>query len=452
MKAAALHQERHVWGKRWRSSTTFGVVCISISLFAESFLYSFIIPILPYMLEERNHVDPSDIQRLTYQILTLYGVVSLVSSIFIGQLADLATTRKMPLVAALVVAIIGTLAVAAATDVSVIYVGRALQSIGATAAWIVGVATLRASVGAEHMGKAFGFMYSCISIAELLGPAIAGVLLSLTGYWMAWGSVFVVVTMNIAMRLVMIEGSDASIAHEDSDNTAQVPDEESPLIFGSNDQSDGASEEASMEEPAATAATAFFRVVLTQRRVVISMLCSIVHSIMVASYGTTIPTHVKFAFGWDSLPTGLLFALLQLPIILSSPVYGWLRDRVGIRKPTAFGFASLAPLLWLLGAADQKQFPWASSEASAKFTYVAAVVGIGCVMNLTSTVSAFEITCVVDEFESKQPGIFGPGGGYSRCYSLSNLAFAAGLLLGPLLSGALADSVGYYLMNTILGK
>lgn len=82
----------------------------------ESFLYSFIIPILPYMLEERNHVDPSDIQRLTYQILTLYGVVSLVSSIFIGQLADLATTRKMPLVAALVVAIIGTLAVAAATD------------------------------------------------------------------------------------------------------------------------------------------------------------------------------------------------------------------------------------------------------------------------------------------------------------------------------------------------
>lgn len=59
---------------------------------------------------------------------------------------------------------------------------------------------------------------------------------------------------------------------------------------------------------------------------------------------------------------------------------------------------------------------------------------------------------VVDDFESKQPGIFGPGGGYSRCYSLSNLAFAAGLLLGPLLSGALADSVGYYLMNTILGK
>lgn len=60
-------------------------------------------------------------------------------------------------------------------------------------------------------------------------------------------------------------------------------------------------------------------------------------------------------------------------------------------------------------------------------------------------------TGAVDELEAKQPGIFGANGSYSRTYSLTNLSFATGLLVGPLLSGALTESIGYYYMNTVLG-
>lgn len=59
-------------------------------------------------------------------------------------------------------------------------------------------------------------------------------------------------------------------------------------------------------------------------------------------------------------------------------------------------------------------------------------------------------TAVVDELQSNNPGIFGSQGGYSRCYSLSNVSFTMGFLVGPLLSGALADAVGYYWMNSVL--
>ncbi|TWU78565.1 hypothetical protein ED733_003508 [Metarhizium rileyi] len=266
----------------------------------------------------------------------------------------------MPLVIALAIAILGTLFVAAATSVRVIYAGRVLQSIGATAAWIIGVATLRTYIDGENM---------------------------------AWGSVFVVMAVNIAMRLVMLECPRETISDEESSKAAaRQPEEDSPLIPDTDGQGGSALGEATTREPIVTSATAFYSVILTQKRVIVSILCSIIHSVVLASYGTTLPTHVKFAFGWDSLPTGLLFAVLQVPIILASPLYGSLRDRFGTRKPTSAGFASLAPLLWLLGAADQTQFPWAASENSAKFTYVAAFVGIGCVTNLTSTVSAFEIT------------------------------------------------------------
>jgi MFS family permease len=70
---------------------------------------------LPYILENRNHVDRSDIQRLTYQVFTVYGAVAVVSGIIIGYLADQIRSRKHPMMLGLVVAFVGTVALATAT-------------------------------------------------------------------------------------------------------------------------------------------------------------------------------------------------------------------------------------------------------------------------------------------------------------------------------------------------
>jgi hypothetical protein len=55
---------------------------------------------------------------------------------------------------------------------------------------------------------------------------------------------------------------------------------------------------------------------------------------------------------------------------------------------------------------------------------------------------------VEDEF----PGIFGPNGGYSRSFSLSNITWKLGMFVGPLVSGTLTENFGYYYMNLFLGK
>lgn len=62
------------------------------------------------------------------------------------------------------------------------------------------------------------------------------------------------------------------------------------------------------------------------------------------------------------------------------------------------------------------------------------------------------LTGAVDELQTTRRGIFGSNGGYARTYALSNLSFSLGHLLGPLVSGGLADLVGYYWMNAVLGK
>ncbi|KAF3924034.1 hypothetical protein ABW21_db0206472 [Orbilia brochopaga] len=271
----------------------------------------------------------------------------------------------------------------------------------------------------------FGLVNSCVSIGALSGPATAGVLLELTGYWFTWGTVFAVILLDIGMRVVMLEKpkkleTDTSTSENPEEGSALSPD--APVrTYGSVKQDPTVKEISTLF---------FYKVMLSQPRVLVGLSCSVVFSSMLASYGTTVPTHVKFAFGWGSLPAGLLFAAIEGPTIVMSPFFGWLRDRVGTGRPAGTGFILLAPLVWLLGAADQKQFPWAVTEDSAKHTYIAAAVGIGLVTNLMAGVGTVEITYAIDELESAQPGIFGPNGGYSRSYSLSNLAFAT--VLGEL--------------------
>lgn len=64
----------------------------------------------------------------------------------------------------------------------------------------------------------------------------------------------------------------------------------------------------------------------------------------------------------------------------------------------------------------------------------------------------FNFTDGANQLEAEHPGVFGPNGGNSRAFSMTNISWKSGMLLGPLISGALTESVGYYYMNLIFGK
>ena len=280
-----------------------------------------------------------------------------------------------------------------------LFIGRILQAIGATAAWIVGYATLRDTISGEDMGKTFGLVNSFVGVGALSGPAVAGFLLQLTGYWPTWTVVLVILMLDIMMRLVMIENPKKENSkptgnhNKPSDNTEAS--EESALLAGSsaapgyNSTTNGAD----TAQKGDISITSFYRIILSQPRVLVGLSCYMLHSSILASYNTTIPTHVRNTFGWGSLPTGMLFMGLQIPSIILSPISGWARDKVGTRLPTGTGFLLLAPLLWLLGAAH-----WVGSKDTAKIVYIITIISIGCVSNLLTSVGTIEITC-------KQPPI-----------------------------------------------
>lgn len=104
----------------------------------------------------------------------------------------------------------------------------------------------------------------------------------------------------------------------------------------------------------------FYTFLLSQPRFSSTIVSYLVYQFIRSSFATTLPLHVLSAFDWGSLEAGLLFVALQGPAFIVSPLVGWLIDRIGTRDPTVIGFATLVPLLWLMGTPGDEWFPWAN--------------------------------------------------------------------------------------------
>lgn len=378
----------------------------------DTFLYGYIVPILGYMLEDRLHVDSSRTQSLTSGILAIHGAVAIVTGPIIGHFADQSSNRKTSLLYSLSASLVGTVLVASTPSLWTLFLGRVLQGISGSAIWIVGLATIANAVGEEHMGKIMGVVNSFVTAGVILGPGVSGLLLRIVGYWGTWVVPLVVLGLDMIARLVMIENPNelksADSPSADSPSAASTtinPNEdisEDTALLAENHAApvtgyQSTSSPSSIPEPAKNDAdlstsSAFYRAMLTNGRVVSTLLISSATSSVLTSFDATLPLHVRDVFGWGPSVTGAMFFCLEIPCVFMGPLSGWLRDRVGVRMPTTLGLVTLAPLLWLLGVPGDEKFPWASADTRGYPIYIACMFGIGAVSPFLSGVGILELT------------------------------------------------------------
>lgn len=58
---------------------------------------------------------------------------------------------------------------------------------------------------------------------------------------------------------------------------------------------------------------------------------------------------------------------------------------------------------------------------------------------------------LMKDVQEERPNRFGPNGKMSSAYSLTNFTWNLGMLIGPIISGSLTRTVGYYYMNMVIG-
>jgi MFS family permease len=340
-----------------------------------------------------------------------------------------------------------------------LFLGRIIQAVAGSAGWIVGFATLTDNSRPEHVGKVLGTAMSFVTAGVIMGPMIAGALLQLLGYWATWSAPFILLSMDFVARLLMIGKNDTlNTSTEDASS-----DETETLLprktYNPSDPEQGCTE---------LTGPGFYRIVLCNIRVIAALLNTLMFSLLISGFDATLPLHLQKIFNWGPLPIGMIFLGIQVPGMILGPVAGWLRDQVGLRYPTTVGWVLVASLLCILGIPGTG-IDWVSHGDNGKIIFIGGVVGIGIAAPLVRGAGTFQLIgkdeiclpcdmilttkiAVTNDLQAEKPDLFGPHGGSSRIFSIVEVTFNMGTMLGPLVSGAFVEMFGFSTMVCVLGK
>jgi MFS family permease len=143
-------------GLRWRSNTLFIISTVAVGLFTDLFLYGIVVPVLPFMLEERVKVPEDQVQSYVSALLAAYAASSVIASPIAGYFADKTTTRQSPFLFGLAALLASTILLFVGQTVAILALARVLQGISAAVVWTVGLALCLETVGPENLGKTIG--------------------------------------------------------------------------------------------------------------------------------------------------------------------------------------------------------------------------------------------------------------------------------------------------------
>ncbi|KAL4760366.1 major facilitator superfamily domain-containing protein [Aspergillus foveolatus] len=435
---------------------------------------------MPDILEDRLRMPHSNIQFLTSIILSMNAILTILIAPFTGCLSDKVARKNTLMLWSYAVNTLGTIFTAVSSTLAGFIIGRLIQTVGGSLIYIAGMAMLGGTVGPEHLSKAMGICVLLISGGFLSAPALSATLWEFSTYTVTWLSAFAVLLVGALVQALVIEpyllprepgqngrNSDHTFGfagiEEESESESQTSSrraaETECLIAGSTSHGRGleagATDYYTFSDPhklPLPTSNTIYRRMLRKKRVVTALVAETLLAALIASFEATIPLHIRDAFQWSSLEAGILFLILQAPTLILVIPIGWLKDRIGMRLPVALGFLVMAPSLWLLGVPGAKQFQWAAGKTG-EVLYVVMLVAIGVARTLVLGFGGVEVLRGANEVATEFPG-FAEGGIslYSRAFVLSNITWKFGMFLGPLVSGALTKSVGYYAMNLVFGK
>ncbi|GAT19579.1 hypothetical protein RIB2604_00601580 [Aspergillus luchuensis] len=372
----------------WRSSSQFVIATACLAMFTAGFP----VPMLPYMLEERLHNDPSKTTATINSLLSLHGLASILAAPSCAALFDTISNQKIPLYLALVLCLAGTALVG--DPAWVLYLGRILQAVAASAAWLACTTMLTELAGSARAGAMLGLSMSFSTLGTVSGPMLGGVLLGWFGYWPAWSLPMVLLILDMIARFVMFQpdyqilDSQSPIRLANRSKLCQNVPEASPFLPQSPSFDPDTTTKAESSSPATTEYRNYYTVMLQDTGMWAAVVNTMSQAALRAAFNATLPVYLRDTFNWGPSSVGAIFFALQVPIIFLSPLFGHLRDRV----------------------------------------------------------------VLLEEVEKDTPTLFGPNGGRARCFALVSISFNVGLMLGPVVTGLLFESAGYYYMNIVLGR
>jgi MFS transporter, DHA1 family, solute carrier family 18 (vesicular amine transporter), member 1/2 len=309
-----------------------------------------------------------------------FGATLLTVSMPMGAVSD-RIGRKPPMVGGLVALAAASTIFAFAESLPWLFAARLVQGASDAVTWVVGFALIADLYSQEERGRVMGLVMSGTNFAFMFGPTLGGWLYEAGGIRLPFLFVAALAIVG-AIAFMWFDLPPARAARE------TVP-------------------------------------VLTVLRVPAVAACAaavVAASATICMLEPVLPLYLSATLGLGPARIGLLFGIGAVASTVMHPVYGWLVNRAGSRRMTMIGLVLVACLLPLLSLA--------SSYRSAIATYVICAAAISMIITPS-------LAYMAEATSSAGAGSFGVG------YGLYNMAWGAGLLGGPALSGFMFERMGF---------
>jgi MFS family permease len=357
-------------------------------------LYGLVVPFLP---ERAAQLGASP--TVTGALFAAYAGGLFIATPPAGWLTDHVGARRTML-AGLGALLAATLLFAFAPDLPLLFAARAAQGASAAVTWTAGLALIAQLYGPGERERVFARVFMATGLGTLIGPPLGGVLYSLGGFRLPFLVAGGLVLLDGLGRLFFIPGRD----------TLQV------------------------ERPAPGAARALLRHPLF----VLGMLATLAGAAVFALLEPILAPLMAARYGWNALMTGLLFAGVTLIYTAVQPLAVWMIRQRGAQLTIIIGLIASAVGVALLGFAPTLVFALVAL----------AIITLGVTLILAPSLEL--LTTAGDQSaaqRNQQVGVdeaTAAGGGvpHGTLYAAYNLAWAGGILLGPLLSGIATDALG----------
>lgn len=152
----------------------------------------------------------------------------------------------------------------------------------------------------------------------------------------------------------------------------------------------------------------------------------------------TLTLRLSEEWQYNTSQIGVVFLAQVLPGFISGPLAGHLSDKYGAKIVMLPSLTVTAAMCMVLGI---------PSQASTIAPLIVILVLEGFFGSAVLSPILSEIAAVV-ALENKEDG---ESDGFAKSYAVFNIAFAGGMLVGPLMGGYIYSSIGFFWLNIILG-
>ncbi|KAI8575640.1 hypothetical protein K450DRAFT_260802 [Umbelopsis ramanniana AG] len=422
-----------------RGSKVFVLATVGIGLFVDMVVYGIIVPIIPFIIlsidmgNSPEDVDPNatpgenaQVSQQTGVLLALFAAGILVGSPLFGYLGDKMQRRQGAMLLGILGLIGSTLLFMFSRHYYELLIARFLQGFSDSCVWILCLCLVADTFPKGELGLQMGKVMVCYSIGMTSGPPI-GALYHQLGFKAPFIFCIILAAIDFIMRLLIVERRrNPKEWFEDMDRAAEAnkkqalptPDEKSVVDSAHVPANTIVEDDPAVIEEAPTAVSVSPEAAIDNK--------------------PTLTLRLSDEWKYNTSQIGVVFLAQVLPGFVSGPLAGHLSDKYGAKIVMLPSLTITAAMCMILGIPSQ-------STTIAPLIVILVLEGFFGSAVLSPILS--EIAAVV-ALENKEDG---ESDGFAKSYAVFNIAFAGGMLVGPLMGGYIYSSIGFFWLNIILG-